>query len=193
MKHYCKLTITFLFLAIISSCALTSMEYTETNFYDLGNPDKDCQNIPLLINKINLEGPYATKMVFRINSYQLKSDEYNRWALLPNHLLKKYLKSVCKCDQNNKLILSATINIFEIDFISNQAILKLDFTITDKSGSVLYSKPFSAMTKINGNSHYEYAEAMSNNAKIFTETLHAVTSKIRTPLIKPLTSGFDKK
>lgn len=174
---YLKLMTIFFPAILLTGCVLTTEPYRLTKHHDLGIPkvqNPDGPNIE--INKFKMNGPYLFKMVFRADDNQLKIDEYNKWAQVPEHMLTRYLKMAFSGNDKTKkpktFTISGTVLAFEGDHTSCNAILTVECQIQEngeKKRKVSFFETY--LENMKTSKPTKLAPAMSENAKKFANRI----------------------
>ena len=162
-------TLSWAVLLLTTGC-LAPGEYSPVNTFDLGTVDNT--NIKLNIGSIDQNGPYNSRMMYRVTPQQLEIQEFERWTQSPDLILNNYLKKAFL--PGGDLILDGEIIAFENDLIDNKAIFNFHYRIS-KGGINVKEGVFSGKTDSTSNSE-DYAAAMSKLAK---DLVKAITEKIK--------------
>jgi len=173
----------FFVFSILSFCGCSIFPETQpaipVSYFDIGCPDKMEQTAPLKeieIQNVKTTDPYNERMVFRDSDTHIQIDDYNRWASLPNEMLKKYL--ILAFNQNNtgklqksavsNLDLYATIICLESDLRTNDAKMAILIEIRDdKKGDLQYTEFITDSERIDKMS----AESFASAVKIMTDRM----------------------
>ena len=87
-----KILIIFPVLLLLSGCGILSTEpYIKTYFFDIGSPAARINAANFKVDNITFStaSMYRQKMVFRIAPSTVLFDEYNRWSMSPDALIRR--------------------------------------------------------------------------------------------------------
>ena len=182
---------TFLLLIsaiILSGCNLIPAQpYIQTYYFDVGTPEtaikSNHQNID--ITEVKRSGPYCERMVFRTSPNSVRFDEFNRWSMLPDEMIKRYLEMVYTCEadhQKEKIYsLQAEIVQLEADLANNKVLVGINFELyTADNNNKIWEKTFSqqiSVQKVTGESFAKAAQHGIDN--IIKELDMHLTSNIK--------------
>ena len=159
-----------LFLLTLSVSCLGPREYTATAYYDLGYADQ--QEVKLNIGSILQEGPYRSRMIFRISKSEVQQTEYQRWTQSPDLMLTHYLKT--GFSPGGEFSLEGEIIAFENDLSRKKAVFIFHYDLSKMSRKV-YSGQF-RMEKDSGETAEQFATAMGAMA---SELSKEIAGKIK--------------
>jgi len=140
MKKRLFCTLSFLIL-LLTTTSCIFRPYQQVNYYDIaslspdGNPQAPNVEFPL----VTVQGPFRTKMVFRIAKHKVIFDEFNRWSQAPDSLLRRFLEQCFpKNPENSKKPYKVTVDILNIegDRFNKRTVFTADYTIKAPDGTV---------------------------------------------------------
>ena len=158
---------------LLGSC-LGPREYSPINNYDLGKARQT--GIRLNISTIDQNGPYNSRMIFRVTPEKVDINEYQRWTRSPDLVLNDYFKG--SFIPGGNYFLEGEIIAFENDLVSNKAVFTFYYKITDNGNSVAEGL-FEGIEDSSGNAS-EYAAAMAKLARDLIQEISLKMQKIST-------------
>jgi hypothetical protein len=134
----CK-TAFLLLLLITTSCIFRP--YQQVDYYDIvTKPAEEASTQPNVdFPLVTVQGPFRTKMVFRITKHKIMFDEFNRWSQTPDSLLKRYMEqSFPKNPKNEKKPFKVTVKILNIegDRFNKKTVFSAEYTIKTPNGII---------------------------------------------------------
>ncbi len=100
-----NLSLAFSILLITGCSIFPRNPEIPVTYFDIGLPaeSENLKKAPQ-VDVLNVQSmdTYTDRMVFRVSETHIKIDEYNRWASLPNEMLKKYFVLAFNQSENNK-------------------------------------------------------------------------------------------
>jgi ABC-type uncharacterized transport system auxiliary subunit len=182
----------FTFAAIIALCGGCSIfpdiQKTKVNYFEIGFDSEDKAepkiNYKININRIETEGPYNQRMVFRTSEHSIEFDEYNRWSQSPSMMLRNYLKMAfnnpdANIPEKRQFTLNANILRFDSDIQNKKAnlILEVDIKRNSDDKTVLH-EIFVENISVKENKAVFYVEGMkkaiSNIVKKIKEKMSSI-------------------
>lgn len=155
----------FIFTAFLFCSCIAPAEYSPINTYDLGHIEQTATK--LNIGSIDQNGPYNSKMIYRVSPQKLELKEYDRWSQSPDLILTNFFKKAFQ--PRNDLSLEGEIISFENNLITGHAILSFQFKIT-KAGRIIQEGIFNEKVPC-GESSEEFAAAMSKLANNLVQVI----------------------
>lgn len=165
-------------ILILTGCVFSTEPYRGVRHHDLGIPPVRNPDGPTVqINKFKINGPYIFKMVFRADNNELKINDYDKWAQVPEQMLGRYLKMTFsgkdKTEPPESFTVSGTILAFEGNRITRNAIMTIEYTIKKNQGKnrvKTFCETFTeSMPEVNSSN---LAAAMSKNAERLTDRIY---------------------
>jgi len=136
----------------------------------------------LKVGSFAVTGPYKQEMVYRTEKNELEKDPYNKWALTPDILLRRYLKMSFPGETSREPGTAITGNIlsFEADVVKKEVLFTVEYRITsqENSSAAVLEKNVSFKAKLDDVSPEAFARAMSQAVSAFTESLSLDLKKI---------------
>ena len=166
--NYLFKSILLLNLCLLPSC-INPGKYSPVNTYDLGNAKQT--GLKLNIGNIDQNGPYNSRMLFRVTEQKLEINEFERWTQSPDLILNNYLKKAFL--PTNELNLEGEIISFENNLVTGRALLTFRYKIT-KGGRTITEDIFYGQEPSNSDAD-KFAAAMS---KLAGNLIQALSKKI---------------
>lgn len=181
------------FAAIIVLCGgcniFPEIKKTKVNYFEIGFDEKDKsqpkENYRIIVNRVEAEGPYYQRMVFKTSENSVDFDEYNRWSQSPSKMLKNYLKLALNNPDMNvpeerQFILNANILRFDSDLEDNTSNLVLEVDIKRKSDDAcVLNKIFVEKVKVEKNKAVFYVEGMKKAVSNVAEAIRKKMSSVK--------------
>lgn len=162
------------FIMLISGCGILSTQpYIQTYYFDISSPKPSNvskhQNIQ--ITTITRSGPYRERMVFRTSPNSVEFDEFNRWCMPPDEMVKRYLELVYKNEADPKKEKSYSLNgnliQLEADPNNNKVIMVIEFELYEQDvNNKIWEKTFKQQVpvqKVTGESFAKAAQFAIDN------------------------------
>ena len=179
MARIAMIALAVLFL---SGCVFTKEKFNPVRYYDIGNPESAKSPICLKVGAFTVTGPYKQDMIYRTDKNELIRDQYNKWALTPDILLRRYLKMSFPGESSKEsgLTISGNILSFEADVLKKEVLFTLEYRITAQPGlnAAALEKTATFKAKLDDPSPEAYAMAMSHAVSDFIESMSLDLKKI---------------
>ena len=179
MSRLVMMTIAVLML---TGCVFTKEKFNPVRYYDIGNPETAKSPICLNVGSFTVTGPYKQDMIYRTEKNELLRDQYKRWALTPDILLRRYLKMSFPGETSKESGFAITGNIlsFEADVMKKEVLFTVEYRITAQADSNIAAleKTSSFKAKLDDMSPEAFSRAMSQAVSDFTESLSLDLKKI---------------
>jgi len=120
-------------LTILVGCGILSSEpYIKTFYFDIGTPNSQIKTNKYVIDDISFSTStmYLEKIVFRVGENTILFDDFNRWSMPPNSLLKRYFIIAL---QNRNTSLNKNIKHYNLQ----GEILQIEADIPQKTVSLI--------------------------------------------------------
>lgn len=167
---------------MIAGCVFTKERFTPVRYYDIGNPEAVKSPICLKVGSFAVTGPYRQEMIYRTEKNELLRDQYNKWALTPDILLRRYLKMSYPGETSRESGVAITGNIlaFEADILEKEVLFTVEYRITAQANpnAAALEKTSAFRAKLDDTSPEAFARAMSHAVSDFTESLSSDFKKI---------------
>jgi hypothetical protein len=165
---------------MLTGCVFTKEKFKPVRYFDIGNPEIAKSPICLKVGSFTVTGPYKQEMVYRTEKNELLKDQYNKWALTPDILLRRYLIIAYPGDSSKELEITITGNIlsFEADILKKEVLFTVEYRITASSNIATIEKISAFKAKFDDSSPEAFAQAMSHAVSDFTESLSLDLKKI---------------
>ena len=132
-------------------------------YYDLRMPEKVQKQSDFQLLLCGNDSPGRTRMLYRQADNRMIQDDYHCWIQTPEQMLMRYVNMAYPeqhtQDTANRSDLRLTVNAFEFDLQSNEAVLSLAYEFKKanqrKNGTVTIRE------KASGNSAEAFSAAMS--------------------------------
>lgn len=165
----------------ISGCFFTKEAFVPVRYYDVGNPDPSrFSKITLKTGAFTVTGPYKQEMIFRSDKNELVKEQYSRWAIAPDMMLKRYLK-MAFADGRSKVeyTITGTILSFEADLSRKEAVLTVEYRVTPSvpANSPYVEKTSTFRKKMNEPGAEAFAQAMAGAVADFADSIADESSK----------------
>lgn len=166
----------------LTGCIFTKEKFNAVRYYDIGNPEVAKSPICLKVGSFSITGPYKQDMIYRTEKNELIRDQYNKWALTPDVLLRRYLKMSFPGESSKESGFTITGNIlsFEADVQKKEVLFTVEYRIEAQTGSnvAVLEKTSTFKAKLDGNSPEAFASAMSRAVSDFAENMSLDLKKI---------------
>ena len=166
---------------MLTGCVFTREKFNPVRYYDIGNPEAVKSPICLNVGSFTVTGPYKQDMIYRTEKNELLRDQYKRWALTPDILLRRYLKMSFTGEPSKESGFAITGNIlsFEADVMKKEVLFTVEYRITAQANSntAAQEKTSTFRAKLEDMSPEAFAEAMSHAVSDFTENLSSDLKK----------------
>ena len=176
-----RLVIISVAVLMLAGCVFTKEKFKPVRYYDIGNPEAAKSPICLKVGSFAVTGPYKQEMIYRTDKNELLRDQYNKWALTPDILLRRYLKMSFPGESSRELGLTIAGNIisFEADVVKKEVLFTVEYRITAQANSntAAQEKTSTFRAKLEDMSPEAFAEAMSHAVSDFTENLFSDLKK----------------
>ncbi len=167
---------------MLAGCVFTKEKFKPVRYYDIGNPETVSSPICLKVGSFVVTGPYKQEMIYRTEKNALEKDPYNKWALTPDILLRRYLKMSFPGEISREPATAITGNIlsFEADVVKKEVLFTVEYRITSQgnSNTAVLEKTMSFKAKLDDESPEAFARAMSQAVSAFTESVSLDLKKI---------------
>ena len=177
-----RLLIISVAVLMLTGCVFTKERFKPVRYYDIGNPMEAKSPVCLKVGSFTVTGPYKQEMIYRTEENELSKDQYNKWALTPDILLRRYLKMSFPGETLKEPVTSITGNIlsFEADVVKKEVLFTVEYRITSQgnSNAAVLEKNMSFKAKLDDASPEAFARAMSRAVSDFTENLSLDLKKI---------------
>lgn len=177
-----RLVVVSVMVLMLAGCVFTKEKFKPVRYYDIGNPDVAKSPICLKVASFTVTGPYRQEMVYRTEKNELLKDQYNKWALTPDILLRRYLKISYPGDslKESEITITGNILCFEADILKKEALLTVEYRITAKADLKIAAieKTSTFKAKLDDSSPEAFAQAMARTVSDFTESLSLDLNKI---------------
>ncbi|MBR2439759.1 MAG: membrane integrity-associated transporter subunit PqiC [Lentisphaeria bacterium] len=174
----------FILLTILcSGCIQVNLPQSSsrpTAHFSLGLPtDFKAPQTSVYIREFVSECPAKFRMLSRKGSV-LKYDDFAKWAETPSVMLSSAFRKLFGCDNDDietaKYFLDGCIFAFEKNLETNAAVLRIQYTLTDRQNDkVLFKKMINTSIPFTGDTPEAFAAAMS---KAVTEQAEKIRSDI---------------
>ena len=167
---------------MLTGCVFTKEKFNPVRYYDIGNPEAAKSPVCLRVGAFTVTGPYKQEMICRTEKNELLKDQYNKWALTPDILLKRYLKMSFPGEYSRESGFTITGNIlsFEADILKKEVLFTVEYRITSRANSngAVLEKTSTFKAKLDDMSPEAFARAMSHAVSDFAESLSLDLGKI---------------
>jgi hypothetical protein len=167
---------------MLTGCVFTKERFKPVRYYDIGNPEAAKTPVCLKVGSFTVTGPYKQEMIYRTEKNELEKDQYNKWALTPDVLLRRYLKMSFPGETLREPGAAITGNIlaFEADVVKKEVLFTVEYRITspESSNAAVLEKTASFKAKLDEISPESFASAMSQAVSDFTGNLSLDLKKI---------------
>lgn len=165
-------------ILMLAGCVFTKEKFIPVKYYDIGNPSVKFP-VSLKVGSFAVTGPYKQEMVYRTEKNELLKDQYNKWALTPDILLKRYLKMSFPGESSGKAgaAIGGNILSFEADILKKEAVFTLEYRIQSNSNNATLEKTLTFKAKLDDTSPEAFAKAMSLAVSDFAECLSSELKK----------------
>jgi hypothetical protein len=154
----------FLLSLLTAGCVLSSKPYHQPLEFDLGEPvAKNTMPLPALdLMPFSARNPGGTKFVYRTGKFNIKTDDYRRWAQMPSTLVTNFISGsypdVYAYTGVSKIYtFTGTLIKFEFDLRKKEAVMVLDWTVYNISENKVLIEDRLTLRKV---FHEETSEAM---------------------------------
>ncbi len=178
------LRIVFISVAVLmlTGCVFTKEKFKPVRYFDIGNPEIAKSPICLKVGSFTVTGPYKQEMVYRTEKNELLKDQYNKWALAPDILLRRYLiiSYTGESLKESEITIAGNILSFEADILKKEVLFTVEYRISAKANSNIapIEKISTFKAKFDDSSPEAFAGAMSRAVSDFTESLSLDLKKI---------------
>lgn len=167
---------------MLAGCVFTKEKFNPVRYYDIGNPSEAKSQTCLKIGAFTVTGPYKQDMIYRTEKNELLRDQYCKWALTPDILVRRYLKMSFPGESLRESGFAITGNIlsFEADLVKKEACLTVEYRLTAQAGSntAVLEKTSTFKAKLDDTSPEAFAGAMSRTVSDFAESVSSDLKKI---------------
>lgn len=167
---------------MLAGCVFSKEKFIPVRYYDLGNPDAAKSPVCLKVGSFAVTGPYKQDMVYRTGKNELLRDQYNKWALGPDILVRRHLKMSFPGETLKEAGFEITGNIlaFEADLVKKEVLFTVEYSISSQASSKIpaQDKISTFKAKFDDASPEAFARAMSLAVSDFTESVSLDLKKI---------------
>lgn len=177
-----RLAIISIAVLILTGCVLTKEKFNPVRYYDIGNPVAAKSPICLNVGPFSVTGPYKQDMIYRTEKNELLRDQYYKWALTPDILVRRYLKMSFPGENLRESGFTITGNIlsFEADLVKKEVLFTLEYSISSQASSKIpaQEKTSTFKAKLDDTSPEAFAGAMSRAVSDFTDSVNSDLKRI---------------
>ncbi len=123
------LTLFAVFTVLLLSGGCLTENYQETSYYDLA-PPKQIKQDHVYIRSVENSSGVGSKLIYRRNDNKLLVDEYNKFILQPDELLKRYLVSTLGGATTGAIPVDLDILRFDADLATKEVYLTVSVKYT---------------------------------------------------------------
>lgn len=167
---------------MLAGCVFTKEKFHPVRYYDIGNPEAGKSPICLQVGLFSVIGAYRQDMIYRTEKNELERDQFNKWALTPDILVRRYLKMSFLGESSKESGFAITGNIlsFEADVLKKEVLFTLEYRITTQANpdDAVLEKTSTFKVTLDDSSPEAFARAMSRAVSDFTESLASDLKKI---------------
>ena len=167
---------------MLTGCFFTREKFNPVRYYDIGNPEAVKSQTCLKVGSFTVTGPYKQEMIYRTEKNELLRDQYSKWALTPDILLRRYLKMSFQGEstKGTGYAISGNILSFEADVVKKEVLFTVEYRITAQVNSdiAVLEKTSTFKAKLDDDSPEAFARTMSHAVSDFTESLALDLKKI---------------